>query len=331
MIYGACFVLGFIVGFFMVVRLLQSHLNRVPVEKGDVASWPRLLKLWQSFPTHSLDKKLVEEFTYLSAGQEIRTDQQNRLMPHLQKHSRKELESLFPGAIHTTKEVAYQVTDRLTWYIVAGTLIGARLGHVFFYDWPRYQNNLWEIFALWKGGLASHGGVLGVFIAVLLYYSRYLKKRFPSLTFLHLSDMLVIPSSLVACLIRVGNFFNQEIVGHETTLPWAVIFGDPSDGMAWVPRHPAQLYEAFAYFGIFLLLLGLRSTSYKDRPGFFTGLFFTLLFGFRFLIEFVKLPQSLMIDESFLQMGQFLSLPFIFIGITLMINALKTSRSPLST
>ena len=328
MVYGACFVLGFVLGFFIMVWLLTKHFLKFPLERKDILSWPRFIKLWQSSPAPFLDKKLVAEFTHLQAGQEIRPYQQDKLLNHLQSHPRKELETLFSGAIHTAYDWAYSITDRLTWYVVVGTVVGARLGHVFFYDWPRYQGNLWEIFAIWKGGLASHGGVLGVFIAVLLFYGRSLRHNFPTLSFLSLLDLMVIPSSLVAFFIRVGNFFNQEIVGPETTVPWAVIFGDPSDGSAWVPRHPSQLYEAIAYFAIFLLLLKIRSFSFSQRPGFLTGLFFTLLFSFRFFIEFLKLPQSLMIDESFLQMGQLLSIPFVLAGLVLMYNSLKRTPFP---
>lgn len=324
MIYGACFVMGFILGFFLMVWLLRNHLLKAPIAKEDIISWHQLIKQWLAGEKHTLEKVTVASFAHLKTGQEIREEEKERLLHHLQRHSREELEQFFPGALHTCSTWAYKITDKLTWYVVAGTLIGARLGHVFFYDWPRYQNNLMEIFAIWKGGLASHGGVAGVFLAVLLYYSRDLRHKFPSISFLNLLDMMVIPASLVACCIRIGNFFNQEIVGPETTLPWAVIFGDPSDGQAWVPRHPSQLYEAVAYFALFALLFKIRNTSYSQRPGFMTGLFFTLLFSFRFFIEFVKLPQSMIIDESFLQMGQFLSIPFILIGCFLIYRANKT-------
>ena len=233
-----------------------------------------------------------------------------------------------PDAVKTAKEIAFKVTDRLTWYVVAGTLVGARLVHVFFYDWPRYQGNLWEIFAIWKGGLASHGGVLGVFLAVLLFYSKEMKQRCPSISFLGLLDMMVIPSSLVACCIRIGNFFNQEIVGPETNLPWAVVFGDPFEATPWVPRHPSQLYEAIAYFALFILLYSIRNSSLSQRPGYLTGLFFVLLFTFRFFIEFLKLPQSMMIDESFLQMGQWLSIPFILAGFWLIYRSFRSPSTP---
>lgn len=215
------------------------------------------------------------------------------------------------------EESAYFLTDRLTWYIVLGTVIGARLGHVFFYDWDFYRNDPVEIFKIWKGGLASHGGVLGVIVGLLLF-RKSIADRFPKLTLITLFDLLVIPSGLVGCCIRIGNFFNQEIVGPATDLPWAVLFAHPMEGVAPLPRHPTQLYEAFAYLGIFLFL-GFLWKKHKGqlRPGYLSGLFFILLFSARFLIEFIKLPQSSIMDESFIQMGQLLSLPFIGFGLIL--------------
>ena len=191
-------------------------------------------------------------------------------------------------------------------------------GTFFFYDWPHFQNHPENILKIWQGGLASHGGVLGVLLAMIIY-SRRVLKDFPEITFLKLIDMMVIPAGLVATFIRIGNFFNQEIIGPITTLPWAVVFGDPMDGEAWVPRHPTQLYEALAYFCIFIALSSLWLVKApKLKPGTLSGLFFILLFSARFLIEFVKLPQSAVIDETFLQMGQYLSLPFIFLGLALL-------------
>jgi len=136
--------------------------------------------------------------------------------------------------------IALYLVDKLTWYAVAGTIIGARLGHVFFYDWPYYKDNLLEIFQVWNGGLASHGGTLGMIIALILY-QRAISKKFPEFTLIRLFDLVVIPIGLVACFIRIGNFINQEVLGIPSTLPWAVIFGDAADGSSPIPRHPVQL------------------------------------------------------------------------------------------
>lgn len=209
------------------------------------------------------------------------------------------------------------LVDQLTWFVIGGTIIGARLGHVLFYDWPRYQANPWLILNTREGGLASHGGTVGIIIAVALFHIFIFRKK-TSLSFLQLLDMMTIPAAMAAFFIRLGNFFNQEIIGTPTNLPWAVIFGSPADHASIVPRHPAQLYEGFAYLAIFGVLSALW--HYKKaylKPGLMLGIFFTLVFGSRFLIEFVKAPLDSVLNQSFLQAGQTLSLPFIILGICL--------------
>lgn len=216
------------------------------------------------------------------------------------------------------RELSIYYTDRLTWFIVAGTIIGARLGHVLFYDFSYYLNHLSEIIMIWKGGLASHGGTLGVIIGIALFLYFY-RKDLPGLTFVKLMDILVIPTALAVTFIRIGNFINQEILGAPTSLPWGVIFGHPADRSFPEPRHPVSLYEALCYFGIFLVLYSLWKIKGDHlKRGFLSGLFFILVFGSRFVVDFLKMPQSNMIDESFLQMGQYLSIPFILLGIALM-------------
>ena len=220
------------------------------------------------------------------------------------------------------KEVSTLV-DQLTWFVIGGTIIGARLGHVLFYDWDRYKNNLWQILNTREGGLASHGGTIGVLLALGMFYI-FIFKRKTHLSFLQLLDHMVVPTALVAFFIRLGNFFNQEILGTPSNLPWAVQFGSPAGGSLPIPRHPAQMYEGLAYFATFALLTLLwHQTDLKKKTGLFTGLFFFLIFGSRFLIEFVKEHQHSILDQSVLQAGQTLSLPFIFLGIFLMIRAQK--------
>jgi prolipoprotein diacylglyceryl transferase len=171
------------------------------------------------------------------------------------------------------------------------------------------------IIKTWEGGLSSHGGAIGVIIAVYCYY-RFRKNEYPSLTFVNLLDMLAIPVAFVAVCIRLGNFVNQEILGTPTTMPWGVIFGHPNGlQRAHTALHPAQLYEAVAYLLTFIVLAVLwRKKRESLRQGTLIGLFFILIFGARFVIEFWKANQSLMIDESFLQTGQYLSIPFILMG-----------------
>lgn len=215
------------------------------------------------------------------------------------------------------KALALEFTDSITWFVVAGTVIGARLGHILFYDLPRYLDNPLDIFKIWEGGLASHGGVIGILLALFLFKKISLKK-YPEISYIDLIDLLCIPTALTAFFIRLGNFVNQEILGTETSLPWGVVFGNPADYSAIIPRHPVQLYEGlFALLTFFILFI-----LWKKRPnlntGIISGLFFILIFGSRFFLEFYKLPHSLIRDESFLQTGQLLSLPCILGGIILL-------------
>lgn len=243
------------------------------------------------------------------------------LMPIL-KHKLSQTRKLPPKELNT---IAYNYIDKLLWFNVIGTVIGARLGHVFFYEWPRYSAHPTEIFKIWEGGLASHGGTLGVILSVFLYV-QYTKKQFPEITFLGLCDLLTIPASFICICIRLGNFINQEILGTATSLPWAVIFGNPADGSAPLPRHPVQLYEAGAYAVTLFILWRVWKTKGDKLPdGFLTGLLFVLIFGSRFFLEFFKAHQSLMMDESFIQTGQLLSLPFVIAGIVMMCRKLKKS------
>lgn len=237
------------------------------------------------------------------------------LVPMIQRllqHTRPQLDS------KEARLLASQYVDRMTWLIVAGTIIGARLGHVFFYEWPRYQNNPLEIIQVWKGGLASHGATIGILLALFLHV-RLMRKKYPEITFLRLLDIIVVPTAFAAGCIRIGNFFNQEILGIPSTVPWAIIFGDPADGSPILPRHPVQLYEAIVYFLTFLLLFSLwKWWTNVLKPGMLSGLFFIFVFGSRFFLEFLKMPQSAMIDESFLQTGQYLSIPIILAGFVLL-------------
>jgi len=228
---------------------------------------------------------------------------------------------------HPTEE-AVLLVDRLTWVVVLGTVIGARLGDVFFYSWDLFRDHPWDIFKVWEGGLASHGGVIGILLG-LVFFRLSIRKKWPELRFLTILDLLVIPTAFASCCIRIGNFFNQEIIGTFTTLPWAVLFGRPVDGGSGIPRHPVQLYEALFYLMVFVLLFWLsRKKMAKIGSGYFSGLFFLLVFGFRFCIEMVKEQQpSLLPASNFLQMGQLLSLPFILLGgVLLFFSAKNTTK-----
>ena len=210
-------------------------------------------------------------------------------------------------------------------YLVISTIVGARLGHVFFYAWDYYSQHPIEILYTWEGGLASHGATIGIFIAMLLY-SLFVTKKSP----LWILDRLVIPIALVGALVRIGNLLNHEIYGHPTDLPWGFRFVvnlhnwmNGAQPIFSLPSHPTQIYEALCYLALFGLLMWMYwKKNAESRPGLLFGVFFVILFASRFLIEFVKNPQEAFEVGMTLNMGQWLSIPFIIAGICLIIYAL---------
>lgn len=210
-------------------------------------------------------------------------------------------------------------------YVVIATIVGARLGHVFFYEWSYYSQHPSEIIQFWKGGLASHGGTIAIIIAVFLY-SWLVTKRNPLWTF----DRLVIPIALVGGLIRLGNLFNSEIFGGPTALPWGFEFVRSSQWHYFyegIACHPTQIYEALAYFALFALLMWMYwKKNSEERPGLIFGVFLTWLFTARFIIEFIKNPQEDFERDMMLNMGQLLSIPFIIAGIALIIYSMSRPR-----
>ena len=210
-------------------------------------------------------------------------------------------------------------------YCFIGTIIGARLGHCLFYDPGYYLANPIEMLKTWKGGLASHGGTLGVFLAVLVY------ARSDHRSALWVLDRLGIAVAPVAALIRVGNLFNHEIYGHVTSMPWGFRFienvGAWSRGAEPVytePCHPTQIYEALCYLAVFAVNAYLYyKTDARNRRGLLLGVFFTGVFGSRFLIEYVKNVQVSFEEGMILDMGQILSIPFIVGGIWLIVRAMR--------
>lgn len=208
-------------------------------------------------------------------------------------------------------------------YIVIATIVGARLGHVFFYEWDYYGTHPAEILKIWNGGLASHGGAIAIIIALFLF-SWFVTKKPASWVF----DKIVVATALVGGLIRLGNLMNSEIYGSPTDLPWGFIF---ERNQEILPAHPTQIYEALCYFALFGLLMWLYwRKNAEERPWLITGIFFIGTFLPRFLIEYVKNVQVAsefeMIARYGLNMGQLLSMPFILIGIFLVVWAMKHPR-----
>ena len=219
--------------------------------------------------------------------------------------------------------------DKLLIYVAIATIVGSRLGHVFFYQWDYYSQHPLDIIKIWEGGLASHGGTIGIIIAILLY-SKYVTKKSPIWTF----DRLVVPVALVGALIRIGNLFNHEIYGHDTTLPWGFRFIENlhgwmagADPIFTAPCHPTQIYEALAYLALFSLLMVMYwKYNCQERKGLIFGVFLTWLFSARFFIEFIKNVQVEFEEGMALNRGQWLSVPFIIAGVVLIIYALSHKR-----
>ena len=241
--------------------------------------------------------------------------------------------------IYTNDNKSLELVEPLFIYIVLGTLIGARLGEVFFYNWEYFQNNLVEIFLPIKKepnssllfgiidgfkfvgyrGLASHGAAIGIVASMFIY-----KHKFKYDSVLWIFDRIVIPISIGGMFVRIGNFFNSEIVGKYTESNFGIVF--LNNGEIY-PRHPAQLYEGFGYLLLFIVLWKLYwITDFKNQKGFLFGLFFLGLFSIRFLVEFVKESQGGWFEDhlGFLSTGQWLSIPFILIGIFFMIRSKKS-------
>ena len=208
--------------------------------------------------------------------------------------------------------------EPLFFYCFFGILIGARLGHCIFYDWAYYQDHFLEMIlpikilpdGSWKmtgyTGLASHGGTLGLIIALWMYC------RKTKMHYMDVLDMIAVATPITACCIRLANLMNSEIIGQPTDMPWAFIF----EREDMLPRHPAQLYEALAYFLFFLIMMGIfRKKKENVRKGFYFGLCITLIFTFRFFVEFLKERQVDFENALPIDMGQILSIPFIVVGL----------------
>ena len=247
--------------------------------------------------------------------------------------------------LYQQQRIPQEKFDPLFLYCFFGILIGARLGHCIFYEPERFLTSTQGIVEMllpvriqpdgsWAfhgyAGLASHGGAIGAFIAMLIY------SRQCGVKFLTVLDNVCIATPLTAACIRIGNLMNSEIVGKQTDVPWAFIFHTRDamvDGQL-VPRHPAQLYEALAYIAIFIITIIIYNANRKKPEpsaitagsGFYFGLCLALIFLFRFFIEFLKKEQVDFERNMTFDMGQLLSLPFIIVGIYFTLRPLIKSR-----
>lgn len=202
--------------------------------------------------------------------------------------------------------------DALLLYLILGTTIGARLGHCLFYEPAIYLKDPIRILYIWEGGLASHGGTLGNIFAIWLFSKRY------GYGMRYLVDRLSIPVALTSCFIRLGNLMNSEILGKPTDGTWGVIF----TRVDLIPRHPAMLYESFCYLLTFLIMKRIyEKTDWPSFQGKMWGLFFIFIWGTRFFIEFFKENQVGFEQGMTLNMGQLLSIPFVALGVWLIIDS----------
>jgi prolipoprotein diacylglyceryl transferase len=208
-------------------------------------------------------------------------------------------------------------------YLILGAVIGARLGHCLFYDPIGYLADPIQILFIWKGGLASHGAGIGIILALILF-----KYRHRSSDLIWIFDRVSIVVPIAACFVRIGNFFNHEIYGFETNLPWGVkfLYSDIKLHRDQI-RHPTQIYEAIAYIIIFVIMFLLyRSKGNTIKKGLLTGVFLILLFTARFFIEFLKERQELWENSLPIDMGQLLSIPFIILGVGFIIWSFKNKE-----
>lgn len=211
-----------------------------------------------------------------------------------------------------------EAVDALFLYATVGILAGARLLHCLVYEPGYYLRHPVEILYFWKGGLASHGGMAGVVLAALLFCRRYGEKP------LWLLSRLTIPGTLVAAFVRIGNFFNSEILGLPSDAPWAVVFARVDAA----PRHPVQLYESGAYLLLFALLFLLYLRLKPERATrLLPGVFLTGMFSARFVLEYFKTEQADYVTGLPFTVGQLLSLPLILLGTVWLLYALRKAKT----
>lgn len=220
------------------------------------------------------------------------------------------------------EKVPVRLLEQLTTYMVIATIIGARLGHCLLYEPEYYLQNPIEILKIWEGGLASHGAAVVIILALWLFARRF------NMGYLYVLDRIAVVTALAGMFIRLGNLMNSEIYGEPTDLPWGFIFVRASNPVeSTMPRHPSQIYEALSYLLIFLYLLYYyRKNNGKTRDGYLIGMFFTLVFTMRFLIEFIKEPQVAAESDLTLNYGQLYSIPLIILGIGLIIYSYRKKK-----
>ena len=234
--------------------------------------------------------------------------------------------------------ISDEVLDKLVMYMIVGTIVGARLGHVLFYGpyfdgiidgqfEEGYLSHPIKILKVWEGGLASHGAAIAILVGLYFFSKKTVKKPF-----LWILDRISAPIAIGGTFIRLGNLVNHEIVGHTTDVPWAFKFHNYWNTTTKMydasPRHPAQLYESICYliaFGV-LMFLFWKKDAWK-KSGLVFGSFLVLIFGARFIVEFFKVGQTARDEVLLINTGQMLSIPFVMIGAYLIYRAVYSNNS----
>lgn len=352
--YGVLFALGFFVGYFFFKSQLFIYLSTRPyVSEDDIIS---VKSIAQKIKEGQEDKKslftLPLSKTALNAKNELsiylntlidhfsshksltKQIDKKRIYPHLSSleqgklMARIALEKYLGPALMPLSKKTVLIAEKVSFASIIGAVVGARLFDVIFYqNFSFIIHDPLLVFRIWEGGLASHGGALGVIVAFFIVAAK-LKETKLGLSTLRILDLASIPAAFAGAMIRLGNFMNQEILGTTTTVPWAVVFGHPADHSAPMPRHPVQLYEMIAYILLFAFLLIRWKRYFRLKvAGRVIGFLLTAIFSLRFILEFFKTEQSeYLTSASLITMGQILSLPFIIIGLYLMCR--KKQESP---
>lgn len=215
------------------------------------------------------------------------------------------------------------------WYGIVAVIVGARLGHVWFYEWDRFVADPLYVIYIWRGGLASHGATIGLIVALWLFARNYKTPLF------EIFDRFSFSAAWGSFMVRIGNFFNSEIVGRPSDVPWCVKFprsaNDYGLPLAEVPcRHPSQIYETLMGIGVLLVLLAVdKAQGERRRNGILGSLFMILYFVGRFCVEYVKEYQGLDPSKHPLTEGQYLSIPFILIGFAMLAYTFKMNQRPI--
>jgi len=230
--------------------------------------------------------------------------------------------------VYKTENIPVKEVDRLSLHMIFGVVIGARLGHVLFYQPDWYFAHPLDILKIWEGGLASHGASIGILVAMYLY-----TLKGPVRSYSWILDRIILTVPIGGFFVRMGNLMNSEIYGHVTSLPWGFKFPNDSQN-AGMPlqlmqaHHPTQIYEGLLYLALFIFLITLYNRKHASlKPGTLFGLFLIFLFGIRFFVEFFKEVQVAfevdLVAKYGLNMGQLLSIPFIIAGIIILFRSLR--------